>query len=48
VTSQTITVPVLGDVLDEDDETFDVRLENPVNATIADDKGIGTIVDDDP
>ncbi|MCR4405881.1 MAG: PKD domain-containing protein, partial [Anaerolineae bacterium] len=30
-----------------DNETFYVNLSNPVNATIADNQGVGTIVDDD-
>ncbi len=38
----------LGDALDEDDETFSVVLSNPVNFTIVDDTGVGTITDDDP
>jgi glucose/arabinose dehydrogenase len=46
--TRTISVPVLGDVLDEDDETFTVNLSNPVGATIADGQGMGTIADDDP
>ena len=40
-------VLVNGDVLDELDETFAVNLSNPVNATIADAQGVGTISDDD-
>src|SRR4029453_11266535 len=47
-TSQTLTVQVNGDVLDEADETYAVVLSNPVNATVADGSGTGTIVDDDP
>jgi glucose/sorbosone dehydrogenase/Calx-beta domain-containing protein len=46
--SRTVSVPVLGDVLDEDDETFSLNLSNPVGATIADGQGIGTIIDNDP
>jgi hypothetical protein len=45
--SKTITVPVTGDTLDEDDETFTVNLTNAANATIADPQGQGTITDDD-
>ena len=44
---QTIAVPVLDDALDEPDETFTVILSRPVNATLGDDEGTGTIVDDD-
>jgi hypothetical protein len=46
-TSQPISVPIIGDLLDEDDETFTVNLSNPTNATIADGAGLGTITDDD-
>jgi T1SS-143 domain-containing protein len=47
VTSQTVTVPIANDTLDEADETFTVTLSAPTNATLADATGIGTIVDDD-
>lgn len=47
-TSQTITVPVGGDVLDEADEQFTVNLSNPTNAAIATASGTATITDDDP
>ena len=46
-TSKTITVDVLGDLLDEIDETYSVDLSGPVDATIGDPTGVGTIVDDD-
>ncbi len=48
VTTQTITVSVQGDVLDEDNETFVVGLQNPANATLLDGQGVGTLLDDDP
>ena len=48
VVTRTFTVPVVGDVLDEFDETFFANLSSPVNATIADNQGVGTIVDNDP
>ena len=49
VASATINVPVCGDVLDEANKTFTVRLTGtPVNATIDDGTGLGTIVDNDP
>jgi photosystem II stability/assembly factor-like uncharacterized protein len=48
VTSRPIAVPVQGDVLDEVDEYFTVRLSSPVNARIGQSFGIGTITDDDP
>src|SRR5258706_15991700 len=47
VTTQTITVPITDDLLDELDETFTVNLAGPTNATIADGAGVGTILDDD-
>jgi hypothetical protein len=43
-----ILVPILGDTLDEPNETFLVNLSGAVNAPIADGQGVGTIVDDDP
>ncbi len=46
-TTQTITVIVNGDRVDEPNETFVVNLGNPSNATIADGQGQGTINDDD-
>jgi len=47
-TSQTIAVMVLGDTLDEVNESFSLSLSGPVNATINDGLGVGTINDDDP
>ena len=46
-TSGTITVPVIGDTLVEDDETFFVRLASPFPATIAREEGTATIINDD-
>ena len=46
-TSVTVPVTILDDALDEADETYFVNLSNPVNATIADGQGLGTIVDDE-
>ena len=34
-TTKTITVPVNGDIVDENDETFTVNLSNPTNATLS-------------
>jgi Subtilase family/Calx-beta domain/Peptidase inhibitor I9 len=48
VVTRTILVPILGDVLDEFDETFFVTLFAPAGAVIADGQGTGTILDDDP
>lgn len=47
-TSKSITVRVLPDRLDEDDENFFVNLSVPVNATIEEGQGIGRILDNDP
>ena len=47
-TEATVTVPLLGDALDEHTETFWLRLASPVGATIVDDTATGTIADDDP
>jgi hypothetical protein len=47
-TSATIAVPVVGDRLAENSETFSLRLTNPTNAFIADGLGIATIVDNEP
>src|SRR5438128_1050198 len=46
--TKTVSVPVVGDTLNEIDETFFVNLTVPVNATISDTQGLGTIQNDDP
>ena len=46
-TSQTFSVSVTGDVLDEPNETVVVSLSGAVNATISTASGTGTIMDDD-
>jgi len=46
-TVKTLSVPIIGDTLAEDDETFTVQLSNPVNATIQRGTATGTIADDD-
>ena len=46
-TSQTIGILIAGDTAVEGTENFFVNLSNPVNATIADSQGVGTIIDDD-
>jgi hypothetical protein len=48
VTTQFITVPILNDNVHESTKFFNVNLSNPVNATITDNQGIATIVDNDP
>jgi CSLREA domain-containing protein len=45
--TQTITVPVCGNTTLEPDETFFIDLSNPVNASISDSQGVGTILNDD-
>ena len=47
VTTQTISVPILADSKDEDNETISVNLSNPSNASINDGLGVLTITDDD-
>ena len=47
ITLQTISVVINGDTTIEPDETFRVILSNAVNATIADNQGLGTITNDD-
>ena len=47
-TSRTITVPIVGENLDEENESFTVDLMDPKQATIADGSATGTILDDDP
>ena len=46
--AKTIEIPVISDVLDEDDETFRVVLSNPVNTSLAHTHATATIIDDDP
>jgi hypothetical protein len=46
-TTQTITIHVIGDVIDEFDQIFNVVLTTPINAAISDGKGIGKITDND-
>lgn len=41
-TSKTITVRVYGDSKVEDDETFSVKLSNPLNAVVSPTQGVGT------
>jgi hypothetical protein len=46
-TSQTVTVWVVGDTVQELSETFTLNLSSPVNAGLARAQGTGTIIDDD-
>src|SRR5204862_5025222 len=45
--TKTVTVPVNGDTIDETNETFQVALSAPVDATVSGGPATGTIVDDD-
>lgn len=45
--TRTVQVSVAGDTIDEPDETLEVWLAGPANATLGDDLGVGTILDDD-
>jgi len=45
--TMTVSVPMLNDSLTEGDETLYLQLSNPVNATINDGTGEGTILDDE-
>jgi hypothetical protein len=47
-TSKIVSIPVIGDRLGEPTETFFVKLTSSVNAFIADGRGTGTILDDEP
>jgi urease beta subunit len=46
-TTKTVTVAVVGDLLDEDNETFRLVLSDAVGAAIADGEGTATIIDGD-
>ena len=46
-TTRQVSVTINGDLGFEPDETFFVNLSNPVNATISDNQGLGTIQNDD-
>ncbi len=46
-TARTVTVPIVGDLLNEGTETFVVNLTNAVSAQITKAIGVGTILDDD-
>jgi Calx-beta domain len=45
--TRTVTVAAVGDVVDEADETFTIRLSEPVHLRMVDGTGVGTIADDD-
>ena len=45
--TQTVTIDLSDDSVEEDDETFTLSLSSPSNATLARDTATGTITDDD-
>ncbi|HEX8335291.1 MAG TPA: Calx-beta domain-containing protein, partial [Pyrinomonadaceae bacterium] len=45
--TKNVSIAVLGDTLDEPEETFNVALSSPSNATLNGGTGVGTIKDDD-
>ncbi len=47
VTNRTIAVPVIGDRVNEADETFAVKLSSPTNAILSRSQGVLTIFNDD-
>ena len=47
-TSQTLDVSVIGDEVFEINQDFTVNLSNPTNASLIDNSGLATIVNDDP
>lgn len=47
IINETISIPIVGDILSESNETFFVALTNPANATIARARAKGTILDND-
>jgi hypothetical protein len=46
-TAKNVTVSVIGDLVFEPDETYNVSLSNATSATVLDGIGLGTIVNDD-
>ncbi|MBX7147565.1 hypothetical protein K1X76_00645 [bacterium] len=46
-TTKNITVPILSDSIDENDETINVTISSATNASISDNQGVATITDDD-
>ena len=47
ITSQTISIPLIGDTIAESDETFLITLDSPSGAIIRSSQAIGTILTDD-
>jgi large repetitive protein len=47
ITTQTVTVPVIGETAPEPNESFFVNLSGATNATLSDNQGLGSITNDD-
>ena len=47
ITTESFEVPIIDDTVFEPEETFTAVLGSPVNVTIADPTGLGTIIDND-
>lgn len=47
-TNQTVTVSIIGDLVDEPDESFSLVIYSATNAVISRAQGFATIIDDDP
>jgi uncharacterized repeat protein (TIGR01451 family) len=47
-TNKVVSVVINGDALNEFDETFNLNLSSPTNASLADGSGLGTLLNDDP
>ena len=45
--SEPITISILDDLVTETTENFTIDLNNPINASISDNQGLGTITDND-
>ncbi len=45
--SRTVSVPVIGDAVDEGNKSFALNLAAPLNAVVTDGQGLATILDDD-
>lgn len=46
-TTRTVSIPILGETEDEQEEVFAIKLSNPTNASIEEDEGRGVIQDND-
>jgi len=48
VTNQTITVPIIGDLINEPDESFSMVIYSATNGIVGRSQAFATIIDDDP